>query len=93
MDEVPLVTDANEKSATDHANLFRAMADRVMLNKDGYFGGAVVIIPPEGGGEPVDFFLLSKQSPVMFWASLEAIIKAQISDLDHAARQGGFGRR
>lgn len=91
MDEAPLV-DPKEKSANDHADLFKAMAERILLNKDGAFGGAVVILPPDDGGEPVDFFLLSEQSPIMFWASLKSIIEAQIANLNDAARRGQFGR-
>lgn len=92
MDEAPLV-DAKEVSAQTAAGAFTKMADAILLNKQASFGGAVVIIPPEGGGEPVDLLLLTRQSPVAFWALLKATVEAALSDLDAAARQNrAYGR-
>ena len=92
MDEAPLV-DPKELSAQQAADAFTRMADAIVLNKQASFGGAVVIIPPEGGGEPVDILLLTKQSPVAFWALLKATVDAALNELDAAARQNRpYGR-
>ena len=34
------------------------MAAMIELNADVVFGGAVVIIPPENGGEPIELLIL-----------------------------------
>jgi hypothetical protein len=92
MDEAPLV-ELKERNAQAAAAAFRAMADRILLNKDGTFGGAVVIIPPEGGGAPVDLFLLTQQPPGLFWASLQVMVKTALEELDRQDRQGRpYGR-
>ena len=91
MDEAPLV-ELKERNAQAAAAAFRAMADRILLNKDGQFGGAVVIIPPEGGGVPVDLFLLTQMSPALFWSSLNTTVKMAIDDLEKQSRNNPYGR-
>ena len=92
MDQVPLIDEQNVP-AQKTAQVFSDMASRVMLNKDGHFGGAVVIVPPENGGEPVEMFMLTRESPAAFWAVLKALVDRNIADLDSLARQGrAYGR-
>lgn len=59
----------------DRAALFTKMAEAIERNKDGAFGGAFVIVPPEGAAVEV-LILDPKQDPAQFWAGIET--KAQI---------------
>ena len=73
---------------------FRDMADTIERNADGSFGGAFVIIPPEGGGDPIKTLILDGSSDLaLFWNSV--ITKAQImlAQAEQQRRsQGGFNR-
>lgn len=76
------------------AKHFRDMADDVERNSTVGFGGALVIIPPEGGGDPIKTLILDGSGDLaLFWNSV--ITKAQImlAQAEHQRRQqGGFGR-
>jgi hypothetical protein len=76
------------------ADRFRAMADRIERNSTDAFAGAVVIIPPEGGGDPVEILQLdSKPSPSEFWGLIKFKADVAVSDLSNATRMGQAGFR
>ena len=74
---------------------FHAMADRMSLNGNGSFGGAFVIIPPIGGGEPIETLILdSKQDLAQFWNAVITKCQIMLADVEQKQRSGqGFGRR
>lgn len=76
------------------AKHFRDMADDVERNSTAGFGGALVIVPPEGGGDTIKTLILDGSGDLaLFWNSV--ITKAQImlAQAEHQRRQqGGFGR-
>jgi len=56
----------------DRSDPFCRMTASLILNKDGNFGGALVIVPPVGGGDPIETLILdNNQSPAQFWATIE----------------------
>ncbi len=77
---------------------FRRMADRIDHNAplspeqpNALFGGAAVIIPPVGGGKPVELLMLDASSdPAQFWATVMTRIKLVVDEIEHQTRQG-FG--
>jgi len=69
---------------------FRAMADAI--DKNDNFGGAFVIVPPEGAGESVETLILDgKPDPAQFWQMLLTKCQIMIAEIEAAKR--GFGRR
>ena len=82
-------------NATDAAALFRAIADRLERNAEEEFGGVFLLVPPDGGGDPVDgMFLASKPNPVSYWASVNGQIEMAIEEFKAAnTPQGGQRRR
>lgn len=70
----------------------RQMADRIDLNADtSTFGGAIVIIPPEQGGNSIELLLLDSQGdPGQFWSVVTHRVQTAITELDQA-RNMGFG--
>ena len=75
---------------------FRKMASNIDLNAEAAnFGGAFVVIPPEGGGEAIETLILdSKQDPSQFWSLLQAKASLMIAELEEKKRLSGtFGGR
>lgn len=81
-------------TAVEIAEHFRNMAETIDRNANGAFGGAFVIVPPEGGGAPIETLILDgSQDLALFWNSV--ITKAQImlAQAEQQRRaQSGFGR-
>lgn len=82
---------------TDTAEIaarFRAMADAVERNAQGSFGGAFVVIPPEGGGEPLETLILdNRQDIAQFWIFLKTKSENEIAAVDQKQRAAAtFGR-
>ena len=79
----------------DPADPFLKMATRIAHNTEGArFGGAVVIVPPDGGGEPIEILFLDQAADAaVFWSILSAKIRTVIDDLDAKSKQGWQGRR
>jgi hypothetical protein len=80
---------------TDTPNRFRAMADSIERNEGVAFGGAFVIIPPDGGGEPIETLILdSKQDLAQFWNAVITKCQIMLADVEQKQRAGQtFGRR
>ena len=80
-----------EKKPDGHSERYRLMADRIDHNADATFGGAVVIIPPAGGGDPIELLILDAQgNPGQFWATIMSRIQITLEDLK-AKQQQPFG--
>lgn len=73
---------------------FNNMADRMSLNGNDSFGGAFVIIPPIGGGEPIETLILdSKQDLAQFWNAVITKCQIMLAKVEQDQRQQGtFGR-
>ena len=75
---------------SDKYELFTAMAESISRNSD--FGGAFVVVPPEGAGEPLSTLILDgKPDPAQFWQMLLTKCQIMIAEIEAAKR--GFGRR
>ena len=73
------------------AHYFDEMAKRIRLNKDSNFGGAFVLIPPAGYGDPVDSLLInSPNASLMFWHHLKSIAEQTINQVQEQQRLGGM---
>ncbi len=72
---------------------FRKMADAIESNAERGFGGAFVIMPPEG--DPIETLILdSKQDPSQFYMLLKTKCDIALNELDAKQRQAqGFQRR
>lgn len=89
------MTDLVERPKNEAAERFRQMAAAIDHNADGTFGGAVVIIPPANGGEPIELLILDlKADPAQFWATIKTRIEIKLAELDDRQRnQKAFGMR
>ena len=68
------------------ADAFRAMAEKIKHNGINEFGGAVVIVPPQGG-EPLHLLILDSQQDVaMFWGNLKAKCGIALASIDQQQR-------
>ena len=78
---------------SEHAQPFRDMA--LDIDKNEHFGGAFVVVPPEGAGEPVQTLLLDPSpDPAQFWQMLLTKCQIQIAEIEQNRRsQTAFGRR
>jgi len=81
-----------------NSDFFRKMADRIERNKDDGFGGACVIVPPHGGGNPIELLIVVPHGGVMDLAQFFATISSRIqTTVEETAAQSaiaqGFGRR
>lgn len=76
------------------ADRFRAMADQIERNAESTFAGAVVIIPPADGGDPVEILQLdTNPSPSEFWGLIKYKADAAMHDVGNQARLGQAGFR
>lgn len=86
------MSDTYTPPLTDHAAAFRAMAEKIDLNRDNGFAGAFVIVAPNGEVEAT-LMLDGKPNDASFWALITS--KAQIAIAEAEANQqaqgGGFG--
>jgi hypothetical protein len=64
------------------------MADRLDHNADASFGGAFVIIPPEGAVQDM-LILDSSRNAAIFWSTLQTRAQIALQELQDAERQGG----
>lgn len=88
MNDQPLV----ERPEQVLAKHFRDMADRIEHNARETFGGAVVIVPPIGGGDTIEFLMLgSKPDLAQFYSTVTTKITVALNELQEKARSP-FGR-
>lgn len=76
----------------DHAAPFAAMVERIRKNADEQFGGAFVIVPPDGAGEPMQLLALSVTDPAAFWIMLQNQIKTALEELQ-AKQANPYGQQ
>ncbi len=74
------------------ADRFRKMADLIEANKDFPFGGAFVMVPPQGL-DPVEILVLdTRQSPAQFYSTIEVLGRERFSNLaEEEMRRKAFG--
>jgi hypothetical protein len=73
------------------AALFDQMAAQIRLNKDALFGGAFLMVPPDG--DPFSSLMLNQDQASIFWAAVQTLSTMALATLEQAQRQQGFGRR
>jgi len=88
----------DETQAPTKDEPFRKMADRIERNKDDGFGGACVIVPPEGGGDPIEILIVvpkgGKMDLVQFYSTISSRIATTLEELNQQMQVAqGFGRR
>ena len=78
---------------SDKSQPFADMVEAIIRNSN--FGGAFVIVPPEGAGEPVQTLLLDPSpDPAQFWQMILTKCQIQIAEIEIMKRQeSAFGRR
>jgi hypothetical protein len=78
----------------NNSEKFTEMAARIEHNQPAEFAGAAVIVPPAGGGEPIEILILDKSadSAVQFWATIMArgkqVLEAVDQERDRARQLG-----
>ena len=87
MNDEPQIPSSSER--------FRKMADRIDHNKDAGFGGACVLVPPAGSGEPIEVLILDNDAnAAQFYSAVSSRIEITLNQIrDSAAMNQGFGRR
>ena len=80
-------------TAETEAARFTAMAERIRLNAEQSFGGAILIAPPRNGGEAIEVLILDTgQSPALFWSTVKTKAEMALSELESQSRnQSAFG--
>ena len=78
--------DVNEERAA----LFDQMAAQIRLNKDAKFGGAFLMVPPDG--DPVELVILGNDQPAIFWSSVKTLAEMALEAANKLQRRGGFGQ-
>lgn len=92
MTDQPLV-EHPEQVLAEH---FRRMAARIEHNAQETFGGAVVIVPPVGGGDAIEFLVLgSKPDLAQFYSTVQTKITLALSEIQEKQQNlaSAFGRR
>lgn len=90
----PLI-EGQEPDIKTIADRYRLMAAKIELNGTESFGGAFVVTPPKGAGDPIETLILdNQQDPLQFWKLLMEKAKDMVTDLEIQARmQQGFQQR
>lgn len=84
------MTDDQPDPSEARAALFDQMAAQIRLNKDAKFGGAFLMVPPDG--DPFSSLMLNQDQPSIFWAAVQTLANMALGSLEKAQRPGGFGR-
>jgi len=85
------MTDEQPDESEARAALFDQMAAQIRLNKDAKFGGAFLMVPPDG--DPFSSLMLNQAEPSIFWAAVQTLANMALESLQQANRQQGFPRR
>ena len=85
----------DETQPPSNAERFRKMAERIDHNSDAGFGGACVVIPPAGSGDPIEVLLLDNAAdPATFYSTVSTRLQLALDKIAEVkAQQMGFGRR
>ena len=86
---------SDEPQIPSNADRFRKMADRIDHNKDAGFGGACVIVPPTGAGDPIEILMLDNSADLaQFFSTVATRVQRAVDEAgNNAALAQGFGRR
>lgn len=91
---MPTDTPETTDKAALLAERFRAMADSIQNNAKEGFGGAFVIVPPDGGGNPIETLVLANSPDLaLFWNSVITKCQIMLASVEQGQRQGAFGQR
>lgn len=75
-------------SAEQLARHFDEMATRIRRNAGDSFGGAFVLLPPTGFGNPVSSLLLNSSNvQLLFWQALAQIANSETERIKNEQRQ------
>lgn len=70
---------------------FTKMAERIALNTEQGFGGAVVIVPPGDDPKPIELLILNNTGdPALFLATAQTLIGMALQDLSDQAKPYGM---
>ena len=85
----------DETQLPSNSEPFRKMADRIEHNLESGFGGACVIIPPTGAGEPIEILMLDNSADLaQFFSTVATRVQRAVDEAsNNAALATGFGRR
>ena len=84
----PLIPQAGF-DADQLAAAFDQMAASIRRNASDNFGGAFVLVPPAGVGDPVASLILnSANAKLQFWGNLKNIVDQTVTQLLEAQRLG-----
>lgn len=76
------------KAAEDRALLFENMAQQIRLNRDAKFGGAFLMVPPDG--ETFSSLMLNQDEASIFWGTVETLAQVAKGAMEKQQRQQGF---
>lgn len=77
--------------ATKQGDLFREIADKIDRNPETDFGGAFIIVPPDG--EPVSGILVGAPDLGVFWGAVKLKCDKAVDTIDDKQRQQQQFRR
>lgn len=88
----------SDETQPSNADRFRKMAERIDNNREDGFGGACVIMPPAGGGDPIEILIVVPPGGfsdlVQFYSMVSSRIQRSLDEVNATvAMQQGFGRR
>jgi len=63
--------DQQPDPAEERAKLFDQMAAQIRLNRDAKFGGAFLMVPPDG--EAFSSLMLNQDQPAIFWSAVQTL--------------------
>lgn len=77
----------------DNALPFRNMSQRIEHNEQGGFGGAFVIVPPDGAAPMETLILDATSDAAQFFMLLQARITTRLKEIEEAERLNPYSRR
>ena len=85
----------NDTARAHPADAFFEMQQRILKNDESTFGGAFVIVPAEGAGEPLETLILdARPDPAQFWQMLLVKCQIMLGEIEAKSRANqAFGRR
>lgn len=76
-----------EQSEPEATKPFAEMAQAIQHNSGQGFGGAVVIVPPTGGGAPISILILDSQGDLaQFYSTIQSRLQMRLADIDNKQR-------
>lgn len=76
---------------SENAQRFRQMAERIEATAEAEFGGAVLVVGPDGNA--IEYLLTDpKQDAAFFWLSLKSRVDTMFTELQDQQRRQTTGR-